>query len=478
MVVLHSTLTAALCLFAATSATASSGQIPLSFNDDTPDYQEFSHGRKQFSQKFLDGYSFLKHYGGLGPYSDRESYGIDRDTPAGCEVDQVIMIKRHGERFPTTNTGKSMAKTLRKLDAIDVSSRDGDLAFLKHWTYYVPSECYLNAETTTGPYAGLRDAFKHGKQYRKRYGHLWDGQLTVPIFAGDYPRVIDTAHVFGEGFFGHHAYKTKAAMNIISEDVSQGADSLTPGCPSGNKDHPCSRKYLLPQFDVAADRLNFQYENLNLTAADIQNLMSVAAFELNARPSSPWVDVFTLDEWSTGSLTLLSPGNDYMSAVGSVYVNASLTLLNQGPSAGRLSFNFAHDTNIVPIVTALGLATPTEHLPVDRIPFGNPFSIGNIVPMGGHLTIERLTCDATPISSAGTYVRLVLNEAVVPFHFCQSGPGYSCPLDEYTSILSESLPNYVDKCGIPESDPQYLDFWWNYSDSNKDNFLNKTQPCP
>ena len=44
---------------------------------------------KQFSQEFNDGYNVLKHYGGNGPYSTRPTYGIERDTPSGCEVDQV-----------------------------------------------------------------------------------------------------------------------------------------------------------------------------------------------------------------------------------------------------------------------------------------------------------------------------------------------------------------------------------------------------
>lgn len=41
----------------------------------------------------------------------------------------------------------------------------------------------------------------------------------------------------------------------------------------------------------------------------------------------------------------------------------------------QLTTNFsAHDTNITPILAALGVLIPDEDLPLDRVPFGNPYS--------------------------------------------------------------------------------------------------------
>lgn len=184
-----------------------------------------------------------------------------------------------------------------------------------------------------------------------------------------------------------------------------------------------------------------------------------------------------------------------MAAVGSVYANASLSLLNQGPKkAGSLFFNLyglprshkcpaltnnpsAHDSNITPILAALGILIPDEDLPLDRIPFGNPYTLADIVPQGGHFTIERLACNSTAISDKGTYVRLVLNEAVVPFNKCTSGPGYSCPLSNYTSIVSDNLPDYTSSCNVPSSYPQALDFWWNYNTTTSFNHEKKPAAC-
>jgi acid phosphatase len=141
-----------------------------------------------------------------------------------------------------------------------------------------------------------------------------------------------------------------------------------------------------------------------------------------------------------------------------------------------ISLHSAHDTNITPIVFALGLLVPKNPLPLEYIPWGNPYSTSNIVPMGGHLTLERLSCNATAISPEGTYVRVVLNEAVVPFDSCQSGPGYSCALDDYESMLKRSLPDFITTCGIPWDYPQYLKFFWEWNATTTYNY--QSGPIP
>ncbi|PYH92328.1 acid phosphatase [Aspergillus ellipticus CBS 707.79] len=437
------------------------------------------------SQQVFDGENFLKYDGVRGPYVDRVSYGISRDPPAQCTVGQVIMVKRHGERYPASDEGPSIEQALNKVNSTLARSGNytGDLAFLKNWTYFVPSDCY-EAETYTGPYAGLTDAYNHGKDYRSRYGHLWDGKSILPMFTADFQRVIETAQEFGEGFFGNDTYSIKAALNIISESDSQGADSLTPTChrQDDNAQNICNDlPYHLPQLDVAADRLNSQYHGLNLNWTNVYNLMLMSAYELNTRPTSDWINVFTIDEWvsfahiwNTNFYYCSGPGNEYMRAVGSLYVNATLSLLREGPSSNSLFFNFAHDSNITPIITALGIATPSENLTVDQVAFGTRWNIHDIVPMGGRLTIERLNCADSALAPAGPFVRLVLNEAVVPLQGCHNGPGYSCPLDNYTSFV-QGLPNFVTECEVPSSDPQYLNFWWNYTTSTESNFVKGTR---
>ncbi|KUJ13249.1 acid phosphatase [Mollisia scopiformis] len=410
---------------------------------------------------FYYGYSILKHYGGNGPYSDRVSYGIDRNPPAGCAVDQVIGLFRHGERYPDPSTGKEMVAALDKLYAANTTFK-GDLAFLNDWTYFVPSTSYYAQETFTGPYAGLLTAYSHGTEYGARYGYLWDGHSDIPIFSSGYERVIETARKLGEGFFGYN-YSSVVALNIIPEADSQAANSLTPSY---------SLTGSLPIFDVAAARIMSQNPAVNISASNVYYLMQMAAFELNARPFSDWIDVFTLDEWASFGYT---QDLSYYYSVGQVYVNATATLLNDGPRNGSLFWSFAHDTNITPVIAALGILNPSQSLPTDRVAWGNRWSTGNIVPMQGHVILERLSCNATAIALKDTYVRIVLNEAVVPLQNCQNGPGYSCSLSNYTNFVS-TLPSFTESCGIPADVSQHLNFFWNWNNMSIYDYQNGTIP--
>ncbi|KAH0842003.1 3-phytase B [Fonsecaea pedrosoi] len=439
---------------------------------------------KQFPQTFTDSYNILKHVGAIGPYSDRVGYGIDPNPPQGCAVDQVVMLMRHGERYPDTTTHGRIKAVLDKLDAAGVSQWSGDLAFLDDWTFYIDEPGFLEQETFSGPYSGLLHALRQGTEYRARYGHLWDGESVVPIFAGDYERVIETARYFGMGFFGYN-YSTNAAINIISENATRGADSLTPSCPADKSLLACFyAQRTLPQFNVAAARLNAQNPGLNLNSSDVVPLMSIATYELQARSYSPWVDAFTLDEWiAFGYVQDLTyyycsgPGNPYSIAIGQVFANASLALLEAGPSHGTMWWNFAHDANITPVVAALGLDVPSSPLPNDTVPFPNPYRVTDIVPMGGHLVLERLSCNATAApTSQGIYVRALINEAVVPWPKCQSGPGFSCPLPDYADMVARA-PNFVQSCNISALGyAEHLDFWWRYNTSTEWNFQHGNIP--
>jgi acid phosphatase len=276
-----------------------------------------SYFAKQFSQEFNDGFSVLKHYGGNGPWSEGVSYGIDRDPPAGCTVDQVIMIHRHGERYPDIGPRADMLTSLEKVYDSNITEFKGGLAFLNTWTSFLSDYCLSGQESFSGPYAGLLSNRRQGTEYRERYGHLWDGESIVPIFTSDYERVIESARSFGEGFFAYN-YSTNAAINIISESEAQGVNSLTPLCYTDDDTETCDNlTNVLPQFYGAAARLNSQNPGLDLNATDIYNLMrmsrseadiilvretlltrlEMAAFELNVRPYSEWIGAFTLDEW-------------------------------------------------------------------------------------------------------------------------------------------------------------------------------------
>ena len=183
------------------------------------------------------------------------------------------MIHRHGERYPDPGPMADMNAALAKIYDSNVTTFKGDLAFLNEWTTYMTNPCDAGQESFSGAYAGLLSGYRHGTEHRVRYGHLWDGDSVVPIFSSGYERVIETARKFGEGFFGYN-YSTNAAINIIPEAESQGADSLTPTCDKDDDYKTCDDlTNLMPIFNVAAERFNSQNPGLALNSSDIYILM-------------------------------------------------------------------------------------------------------------------------------------------------------------------------------------------------------------
>lgn len=450
---------------------------------------------KQFPQQALDGFNALRFMGGLGPYMDRDSVGISRDPPDGCEVDQVFMLHRHGERYPAPADMASFNELIDRLQSFNGGKYQGTLGFLTHWDNFLSEQSYANIETWQGPYAGLSDAFSRGAKYRARYGHLWDEQSPVPIFSSGYERILQTARKFGEGFFGYN-YSTIAQMQIIPETPDQGANSLTPTC-FADYTEPNPSLDSFPQFAGAAARLNAEYPGLNLTSNDVYSLMKITGYELNNRAMSPWVDVFTLEEWIANRYMndlfyyyYTGPGNPGSKAIGSVWAKAVTDLMNKSPSEsdgsfsnstngasyGNMYWSFCHDTNVIPVAVALGLANLKKDLPLDTISFENKFVSTQIVPMGGHITLEKLKCSSSATQSSNSsspsdsyYVRALINEAVVPWENCSSGPGFSCNLGNFTEMMNQ-LPDYNKKCQNPKDFPQKTTFFTNYNHSTALNY--------
>lgn len=472
-------------------------------------------GVGEYDQHPKDGYNTIKYTGNSGPYTDRQAVGIDRDPPAGCEVDQVIMLHRHGTRYSDALTGAAIDEVVEKIKS--ALNLNGSLAFAENWETFVPSESYYELEFASGPYSGLADAYQRGAEYAVRYGHLWDGQSMVPIFAGEYQRVLDTGRKFGEGFMGYN-YSTLAAVQLIDETAAAGANSVAPvctpkeytSCEVGDKTSLAGlmTPFVMPEFEVAANRLMSENPALNITGADIFELMSLSAFEIVARGRSQWADLFTSDEWvafeyATSLLFYCyygpgSPGNGQ--PIGSVFANATLTLLKQGPEeAGTMFWTFSHDAYVTAALSAMGVLIPSEKPTLDKVNFNylKTYKITDIVPMAAHLTIERLSCSSevskvyqsanattqnttssTNSTSNNTYVRLVLNEAVLPVDGCMDGPGYSCSLDSYDKFITENIKgfNYIEDCGVNSTLPQYLDFYWNWEKTTAHNYPNGTIP--
>lgn len=67
--------------------------------------------------------------------------------------------------------------------------------------------------------------------------------------------------------------------------------------------------------------------------------------------------------------------------------------------------------------------------------------------MGARITLERLTC------SHEAFVRININDRIVPLPSCDSGPGESCALPsfiDYVSRRNEEFGNFGEVCGLQD----------------------------
>ncbi|MBQ5154048.1 histidine-type phosphatase [Macrococcus caseolyticus] len=186
-----------------------------------------------------------------------------------------------------------------------------------------------------------------------------------------------------------------------------------------------------------------------------------------------------------------------------MFLNETRTVLLDGPEKGLpLYFNFAHDTDIINLLAAMGI-DEVDEWNGDEVQFGQKWDATDLTPQGAHIVFERLiykenasveldsetkwaseypaafnltqnltaeysgnSTQNSTSQESNVFVRVVLNEAVVPLKNCSSGPGYSCPLNEFNDWVDNRLsqiPVYNEFCNLPEGAPKYLEFWWNYN---------------
>jgi hypothetical protein len=201
-----------------------SGAFAYSFRTRTPTDADFIHA----PLPGLKNPALLRYFGGLGPYIGGEYIGV----PKECKVTQVHMISRHGERYPSTRMGNSIALFVQ-----NITGKTGfhkSLSFLNDWRYedwiYSPEQQF-EQETLTGPAAGSTRMFTLGNELRTRYSDLWGfGHIAqgIKIWSADFERVIDSAKYFATGFFGiDHSVE----VELIPETRERYGNTLTTTYP-------------------------------------------------------------------------------------------------------------------------------------------------------------------------------------------------------------------------------------------------------
>ncbi|PYI03516.1 phosphoglycerate mutase-like protein [Aspergillus sclerotiicarbonarius CBS 121057] len=405
--------------------------------------EEMGDRSPRFIYKKDEDWNLHHHLGGYGPW-----------------VSKLIgEMSRHAERYPTKSAGSRHIALLNIIFKAGVPL-NGSLSFLNDWTYLTSSpQQDFDQLTTTGPHSGTSGAFRAGLHAFVSYGYLIPDDSKITFWASDSERVIKTAHYFALGMLGPEWEKAgKATLEIIPESFDRGADTLTPGdtclryIEDKDRGHDSGIKMLTlfqqTYIPAIAKRLIVEQNNSALetfTNWEVFSMQEMCGFETILRGSSPWCDVFTREDWKNFEYgrDLVhyyrgGPGNPYAGAMGWLWLNATTSLLRKGPEASTMFFSFVHDGDIAPFLTALDIMRdtkydpylPTTHRVDDRV-----WYTSTVMPMGGRITLERMTC--SPIDGvsdiSGTFLRVNINDRIVPLPYCKTGPGLSCPLEEFVS---------------------------------------------
>ncbi|OBA17005.1 acid phosphatase [Metschnikowia bicuspidata var. bicuspidata NRRL YB-4993] len=428
-------------------------------------------------QASVESYNVVRFLGGSGPYVQHPGFGISTDIPDQCSLKQVHLMSRHGERFPSLSYGKRFEAIMDKVKLYNGTFR-GELEFFNDYTYFVDNENNYETETTSinseGTFSGTTDAMKHGLSFRAKYNSLFNASAeTLKVFTANSARVHQTSNYFARGFMGDEYSDEAVEYYILDEDASMGANSMTPsyGCLNYQWDinEDIVGQYNESYLDGARKRLMKDNEKFNLTTSDVKNMFQWCAYEINVRGSSPVCDLFTNEEYvrysyfqDLDNYYANSHGNNLSATVSSAWLNATRNFLMEKSPAYRVLLSFTHDNEIETFHAALGLFEPDEDLPTDHIPFPIPYSHIQVTPQGARTITEKFSC------GDATYVRYVVNDAVIPIKTCQDGPGFSCELSDFEKYIDLRLEgkSYGTQCGINSTVPSVVSFLWDYAEKN------------
>lgn len=384
---------------------------------------------------------------------------------------------RHGERYPTRSLGRSLELLFTMLKQKNLTAIN-NLSFLNDYQSPALDSDNYDKETSTGPFSGHASMFLLGAQLRKWYGHLWNPNEKLALFTASQERIVDTAEYVSRGFFGND-WRNNSQLVILQEKASQGLNSLTPdiGCPNYDTLYKADYavKYAAHGLKSTAKRFNRDLPGANIGTMDIGHLMSLCFYDLNVAGESELCNYFTPNDWvafkyfrDLDYYFQAGSGNPLGYAVGSVVANASLNLLKESEMSknSSLFLSFAHDTNLISYLTAFGIGIPVQPISWEQVHISN--SLSQLTPMGARVIIEKIGCsDDEEDDSIKKFVRFIINDQVYPYPNCTTGPGFSCPIEEYIQKQESRFVDTATVCGIKKDykAAKKLTFYWDWFSS-------------
>ncbi|KAF2771338.1 multiple inositol polyphosphate phosphatase [Teratosphaeria nubilosa] len=423
-------------------------------------------------------YNPLHVLGGNSQYFPGENvFNISSDPPAGCVVDQAAFTCRHGSRYPDPSAYEQWVTLAEKIHASNFTVKSPEFEFLKTWQPVLSNPAAQISEISIG---GYRELYNMGVDYRREYPDFYTENEPFVLWANRYEdlvfRVVDSARLFARGYMGPNATADGSVYVLNQSDPRSVANSLaasdlcsTYSDAGGGSNLTTWQDIYLPPFQARVASL---VPGINFSTTDISIFPYLCGFETQITGKlSPWCNTFTEEEglqyeyaqdlrywYGDGGLGTTGPGRNlmlqFLTDLVNVFVsgpNASYSNCNSSTSftSPRLIATFTNDGQVNQLASAIGVFDQQAQLPSTYIPTDRIFKATAFDTMRGTIGFERLNC-----GSKGLFMRLKLNEQVYPVPYCKQGPGQSCPLKQYQSIIANKTAAFGDfevACGISNS---------------------------
>lgn len=215
----------------------------------------------------------------------------------------------------------------------------------------------------------------------------------------------------------------------------------------------------LPPIVARINALTTPKGAVNFNTSDVAMFPLLCGFESEMTGKrSPWCDVFTEEELQAYEYSQdlrfyygHGPGSLKNSTFMLPFLSALVSRFVDGPNKTYTSSDgtaftpppfiatFTNDAQIKQLVSQIGVFDDQAPLPPDRIPDNQKYISSRYVTMRGTIGFERLTCigNRKRGQTPGQFLRIILNDVVYPVVGCDSGPGRSCPLEQYTQIVAQ-----------------------------------------
>lgn len=238
----------------------------------------------------------------------------------------------------------------------------------------------------------------------------------------------------------------------------------------------------------------------NFSSADVYNIQMLCPYETVAFGFSHFCDLFTAEEWKgfeysidlafagengntqmgtshltaafqspTGRAVGMGWVNELIARLTGIQPNSSLitnenSTLDDSPATFPLNqtlyLDFTHDTNIMDIITALGLTQFSQFLPPTGPPQNQQLIVSHLEPFAARLVLEKIQCSVpipenrtgTAEGNSTTYMHLLLNQRTVPlglsYQACGNRSDGWCEYDAFMSTLQtlNEAANFTYAC--------------------------------